>query len=283
MIELRAGETRVTLCPQMGGGVLSFSWRGRDVFRPTREPEGPLDLASFAMLPFVGRITDGRFCVDGQNVQLPVNAPEVDPANAIHGHGWLAPWRATTEAARVHLIYDHLSDAWPWAYRAEQILEVDDLGLTHTLVLTNISQTPMPAGMGLHPYFPRNGQTQLHALLRGEVNAPPDGIDMRDQGRDWWAGAAVSSRVVDRAYAFRQGDMTLTWPDRRLRLLIIPTEDYPHTVVYAPAGADFVCVEPISHLPDALNSAAPQSVTGLKWLAPGARWQASVRFQVSDL
>ena len=283
MIELRAGATRVTLCPQMGGGVLSFSWRDRDVFRSAREPKSPLDLASFAMVPFVGRITAGRFTLGSLQVQLPINAPAVDPTNAIHGHGWLAPWRATAEPARAHLIYERAANAWPWAYMAEQILEVDDTGLTHTLILTNQSQTPMPAGFGLHPYFPRNAQTRFHALLRGEVTTPPDGIDMRDQPRDWWDANAVSTRVVDHAYAFRQGDMTLTWPDRGLRLVVTPDESFPHTVVYAPAGADFVCVEPISHLPDALNSTAPLSITGLKWLAPAARWRASVRFQVADV
>ena len=52
--------------------------------------------------------------------------------------------------------------------------------------------------------------------------------------------------------------------------------------VYSPPGEPFLCVEPVSHMPDALNRVEPRAVTGLRELAPGEMLSAHVTLSVSD-
>jgi aldose 1-epimerase len=49
-------------------------------------------------------------------------------------------------------------------------------------------------------------------------------------------------------------------------------------VVYAPAGCDFVAVEPVTHETDAFNRTATGAQgTGMRMLAPGAAYSCTMR------
>jgi len=119
--------------------------------------------------------------------------------------------------------------------------------------------TAMPAGLGFHPYFPRTGQTRYLGLHRGEWQASTESLPLalHDAGRpiDWWQGQPVGSRAVDTAYTDRAGPLVVTWPERALALTITPCDLLALTVVFSPANADFVCIEPVSNATDALNRA----------------------------
>src|SRR3546814_1209686 len=52
---------------------------------------------------------------------------------------------------------------WPAPYRAEQRFSLDDGALTVAIAVTNAGRAPMPAGLGLHPYFPRTPGCRLTA------------------------------------------------------------------------------------------------------------------------
>ena len=59
---LTAGETRVELYPDLGGAVARFTWRGKDVFRPSSpEATDVLETANFALVPYCNRIPGGNF------------------------------------------------------------------------------------------------------------------------------------------------------------------------------------------------------------------------------
>lgn len=48
-------------------------------------------------------------------------------------------------------------------------------------------------------------------------------------------------------------------------------------MVYTAPGADFLCVEPVTNVADAFNlAAAGETRTGLRVLAPGERFSASM-------
>ena len=61
------------------------------------------------------------------------------------------------------LAIEHEADDWPWAWRAEQRFTLSDHGLRIDLELVNTDRRPMPAGLGLHPYFPGTAATRLRA------------------------------------------------------------------------------------------------------------------------
>lgn len=285
MIELRAGDYRLVLEPARGGSVARFDFGGEALLRPTCGPS-VLDTGCFPLVPFSNRIAQGVFHAGGHPVRLTPNFPGAPHPHPLHGFGWLCDWQVI-EAGPGHALLRHTYTAgeWPWDYVAEQGFDLSDQGLTHRLMVCNRGNTRMPAGLGLHPYFLRNAQTLLVARHCGEWQTAKDGIPVAlqrvDQAVDWWQGQPVGDRVVDTVYTGREGEITIVWPDRGLRLDIAPSDNLPCTVVYTPADADFFCAEPVSHGTDAINH--PDRADAMHWLAPGDVFAASVRYAASQI
>lgn len=280
-LTLSHGDWQMVLAPALGGSILALDYRGKALMRRSGGTS-IWDVASYPLVPFSNRIAHGRFAAQGHQVVLAPNFPGSDHPHTIHGFGWLAAWDvAQSNSSHAMLTYAHPAGEWPWAFAATQAFTLDDTGLTLTMTLTNQSGTAMPAGLGIHPYFPRNAQTLYHGLHRGEWTNTPDCLPLslqeHDQAIDWWHGAPVGDRSVDTAYTGRQGPLTLHWPDRALTLTMTPSDNLARTVVYTPDGEDYVCVEPVSHTTDAVNR-DKAGETGLVWLAPGETMTATIAF-----
>lgn len=278
LVRLAQGDVELLLAPDVGGSIAAFRWRNHDMLRPAVQDADVLGMASFPLVPFSNRIAFGRFVADGQMVALPPNLPRVDQLHAIHGFGWLAAWDVTEQKpAAARLVHRHTAAAWPWDYTAEQYFALDQSGFTQRLILRNDGRRPMPAGLGCHPYFARGGATlELGVAGRWDSDAHllPSHWQALTTQPDWLGSAAM-----DDVFTGRSGPIAIQWPGRRL--LITPSDDLSFTVVYAPPGADYFCVEPVSHMTDAVNRAEAPEVTGLRWLAPGETWEAHVHFAVT--
>lgn len=280
MVELAAGDYRLTAAPERGGAILRLDWRGQPLMRPACGPS-ILDAACFPLVPFSNRIANGRFAAGGREVRLRPNFPGSDHPHPLHGFGWLAAWRVARQDGRsVAMEHVHPAGEWPWTYRAEQVLALDEDGLTMRLAATNESDEAMPLGLGFHPYFPRDPDTRYRGLHRGEwrndADCIPLSLDLRDAPRDWWGGAPVGARPVDTVYAGRAGPLEIGWPSRNLSLRLDCSEALTDTVVYTPARADFFCVEPVSNATDAFNRGEG------RMLEPGATMEVSVRLTARD-
>ncbi|MGP2407980.1 aldose epimerase family protein, partial [Listeria monocytogenes] len=82
----------------------------------------------------------------------------------LHGWAWQRPWTvALVSSDRAVLTLEQAAGEWPWSWRAEQHFAVRPDGLRIELKLYNIDRRPMPAGVGLHPYFPATASTRLKA------------------------------------------------------------------------------------------------------------------------
>lgn len=53
-------------------------------------------------------------------------------------------------------------------------------------------------------------------------------------------------------------------------------------MIYTPQAHDFFCVEPVSHIPDAVNRREPPEMTGLTALPPGETMRLECRFEVRN-
>jgi aldose 1-epimerase len=286
LVKLRSGSLELDVAPARGGGIAAFNAAGRAVFASRQADPSPLGLACFVLLPFSNRIAFGRFTADGRDVELPRNHP-ADPGHphALHGQAWQLPWTlVAATAASCHLCVDAPAGAWPWAWRGEQWLSLDPQGFTHRIALTNLTGDRMPAGIGLHPWLPHNAQTLFRSQHAGEWQTATDGLPIALQSRgepvDWWHGEPVGTRCVDTVYTGRSGSLMVDWPDKGLALTIRPCDVLNFTVVYVPAGADHFCVEPVSHMTDAVNRGEPASVTGLRWLGAGETLAGHVRYDI---
>lgn len=269
-VRLRAGEYALQLAPERGGSILRLDWRGKPLLRPVCG-DSILDVASFPLVPFSNRIAFGRFRHGAHEVALQPNFPGTDHPHALHGFGWLAPWQVARSDDRCAVLtHDYPGGEWPWRYRAQQIVALNEHGLDLALSVTNLAEEAMPTGLGFHPYFLRDAETAYLGLHRGEWITGDDGLPlrlaMRDRPHDWWEGAPIGARHLDTVYAGRQGKLVLTRPRQGHRITIVPSANLPYTVVYVPAGEGHFCVEPVSHPTDAINRVGRP---GLRWLEPG--------------
>ena len=246
-------------------------------------------LASFAMLPFCSRIHNGRFRYGDHDVSLAPNFPP-EP-HAIHGFGWQGLWRLEPQSDYAcALVYEHDGPAsaatgWPWLFRATQHIALSDLGLSLTLTLENFSKDAMPAGMGLHPHFPLAEDTRVSMSCAARVvmndDFLPETVQLGDTGEaNPLANRPWLSRGMDDVFAHRNGRAQIIWPGQPCSLAIEPDAELAHWIVFAPRAKRFICIEPISHLPNAVNmKPANAPLTGaVKVLAPGQGWTTKTSF-----
>ncbi|OYX81830.1 MAG: aldose epimerase [Brevundimonas sp. 32-68-21] len=271
MIQLAAGDWRATLRPELGGAVTALSWRGRDVLRPTPDDaDGPLQTACFPLVPYANRIDGGRFEFEGRQVHLNPT-PGFEP-HALHGDGWRRPWRLEARDDRsAILVLEHDRGDWPWRWSARQEVGLDEAGLRISLSVTNMDDAPMPAGLGLHPCFvrPEDGRLMLEAeaVWRVDERLIPMALGSPDTVFDWTDGPRIEDApFVDNAYAGWNGIARIADEARMVTLEASANVGWAH--VYAPRGAGFVCVEPVTHRPDALNARTGEA-SGLIVLQPG--------------
>lgn len=223
-------------------------------------------MASFPLVPYANRIAYGRFEWDGASHQLPPNFG--DHPHSIHGFGWQTAWTAA-EATDTYCVFvhEHLgAEGWPWAYRAEQRVSLYGSSLALTLTVTNTGDAPMPVGLGFHPYFAADADTRLQFSASGVWLSSPDMLPERaapaDTFGDWSSPAAIlGESLIDNIYAGWDGSATVLRGDG-VRL-ILKGENAGWLHVYRPPGERFFCLEPVSHMPDAINRG------GMRTIAPG--------------
>lgn len=290
-IRLSAGDLSADIHPQIGGGLggLRSHRPGRtiDWLRPASAEalrnSKARDLACFPMLPFANRIRDGRFTFASQSIRLPRNFGE--HPHTIHGHGWQAPWdivEATSDSARLR--FRHTADTWPWAYVAEQHFRLDEHQLSIEISVTNHSDTTMPAGIGFHPFFPRDASTTITGTVTSmwetDDEVMPTGLVSAEA--IWPPGTPlpVADVTLDNCFTgwTRTLDIAWTGPDRSMR--IEASEAFDFLTVFTPPGQDFFCAEPVSHCTDAINQAAAgRDDTGLVTLQPNQTLTGKITFR----
>lgn len=289
LLRLTAGDWRATVAPEQGGAILSLDWRGQPVFRPT--PEGATDMletACFPLVPYANRIADARFEFEGRDVRL--TALDRFAPHALHGDGWLNRWTVETVSDdRVDMRLDWPGETtaeglgWPWQWRARQTVELTEQGLEISLSVTNVGDSVMPAGLGLHPYFHRFEDSRLNLSATGvwltDKREIPERIAAPDAVADWKNGLALAEApFVDHAYAGWTGEAVLDGGGRRV---VMQADGADWTQVYAPVGANFFCVEPVTHRPDVLNAPSGEQ-GGLARLLPGEGLKLVMRLTAEE-
>ncbi|MFC7988805.1 aldose 1-epimerase [Streptomyces pilosus] len=252
-ITLTAGDAEVDVLPGNGGRVGGLRVGGVELLRQGER------YGCFPMVPWCGRIREGRF-QDGATVrQMPLNAPP----HAIHGTARDAAWsvarKSTDEAV---LTYD-LTDPWPYPGRVTQQVVLGEDALTLTMSVETY-ESSFPAQIGWHPWFNRDlggadvsiGFAPAWQEERGEDHLPT-GRRTDPQAGPWDDCFGMPSGV----------DVTLTWPEL-LELRVTSREEW---VVVYDEQREAVCVEPQTGPPDGLNT-HPRLVTPLEPLEASTTW-----------
>jgi aldose 1-epimerase len=293
-ILLAAGDARVTVVPEAGGSVASFTRRGVEVLRNASTEaisrKDVLGMACYPLVPYSNRIALARLHFGGVVHELSRNLGDLP--HSIHGLGWQRPWQLVDrDAARVVLAFEHgaagaASRCWPWPFRSEQSLTLVDEGeggiaLVGSLSIANTGGETFPCGLGWHPFFPRTASTRLCFDAQGMWQTDPALLPTtctRPEPVGFGAGRELAGLALDNVFDGWGGSATLTDPVRGLAIALGATAPCRHLVVYTPHDSDFIALEPVTHMTDAFNRAAHGDAdTGTLLLVPGARISCTMR------
>lgn len=109
------------------------------------------------LIPFPGRVAEGRYSFDGEVFQLERNDKE--GPNAIHGFVRTLPWQVVgTEGSRVVFAVrleaeQYGSKGYPFSLAIHVTYGLDDKGLSCSFDVQNAGTRTAPVGVGFHPYF----------------------------------------------------------------------------------------------------------------------------------
>jgi aldose 1-epimerase len=270
LLLLRAGRLALEIDPEAGGSLARFAIDGADILRPGRGVQG----ACYPLVPYSNRIANGRFTFEGREIVVPSNWDGL--RHPMHGDGWAGPWTVTRrDARRAEIVYEHDRGGWPFGYRARQEFSLDEGALDVTISIENLEAHAVPAGLGLHPYFVREPDSELFFLaddvwLSDAEVLPTERIAVPDAW-DFEHGQRPDDVALDNCFAGWEGVATIRWPGRGLRLALEASPIFRHLVIYTPPGRPFFCVEPVSHANGAI---------GQTRLASGATLAGTVSFKV---
>ncbi len=276
---LQHQAARLVVAPSPGGAIRELTWHGKDVLRPAGATDDPFAAACFPMVPFVNRIARGEFSFAGRTVRLQPNWSE-DP-HPIHGQGWRATWqvKAATHTSAT-LRFEGGGDEWPWRYGCEQRFRLLPDELSVEIEIENLSDAPMPAMLGLHPYFPQGAEARLHARLPRVWMTDAAALPVKEAQTpaDWRfePRRAMQALPLDHCFCGWDGHASIEWPDRAVSLR---ARDCSFLHVYAPAGRDFFCLEPQTGAAGALGRKTADAPA----LAPRDRMSIEVQLKLRAL
>lgn len=278
MLELRSGALRLALRPDLGAAIAGLWHLDLPVLR-SAEPAAlttPRPSGGFVLAPYSNRLGGRRFCWQGQAYETAPNT--AGSPHSLHGVAWARPW-AVLEAGADHaeLQLEHRPDAdWPFAFGLRQLVRLTPDALAIELHFTNTDVRAQPVGLGWHPFFARRADSHLQVALSHRWDADPaSGLPT---GRRAHPGLDADVAQLDLDHCFEGWGGVALIRDEALSLRLLAS--LPYLVIYTPPGQPHFCVEPVSHLNDAIHRDDP-AAHGLCTLAGGATLQAWFRLEIA--
>lgn len=265
--------------PSLGGIVSRLGWQAPDgrVHELLRPPPAPISTAapnhggSWAMLPFANRAFAGVVDDGTQRFLLPFN----DASGTIHGFGWQSAWQvARYDRESVRLEHRRSEGADPYRYSAWQEIGLTETGMTVRFGVTSEADRALPFGIGHHPWFPRQDDTRLRlraarALVFGEAFRALADRELSNGGPYADNPLFREEDVVAWNFIGWDGLARIETPSTGLAITLTASDSLACPVVWAPAGSDFLCVEPQSHASGAPSEAPARNAAPMKRLEPG--------------
>jgi len=295
--------TTATILPARGFNCISFKvpnnrapleilWTANDFVSGRARPASsgiPI------LFPFPGRLAGTQFTFEGRQYEL---EGEDALGNAIHGFVLKRPWpvierlphRLVGQVTASKDIPDVLS-RWPADFQITAIYEVAPSRLTLTIEIVNVGDGPLPFGLGTHPYFrvPIGGTDPGACRITVPARQCWELRDMLPTGKLIPAaeaglpaeGVLFSAARFDHVFTdvlSQSGRTTATISDpnsgRTTRLTFDDT--FRECVVYTPHHREAICIEPYTCVPNAYGIEQAGHETGLRVLAPGESFQATM-------
>ncbi len=275
--ELHAGALRLAVRPDLGGCIAGLWHRDTPILRST-EPaalEVARKAACYPLVPYSNRLAYRRFRWKGHDYTTQPNFD--DSPHSVHGVGWIRPWQIVSSSA-VDLVIQcvHPGDAdWPFPFEVSQYFSLTPHSLGVQMVITNTAARAQPVGLGWHPYFPKRPRSRLHIEISDRWDADAAELPVRKVAQHSIDGD-VSHLAYDNCFEGYTGAARIR--DEKFSLQL--TSSLGYLVVFTPHDRDYFCVEPVSHLSNAIHMAEPAS-HGLRTLEPGESFEANFNLEIA--
>ncbi len=280
-ITLSSAQLRCEIKPELGGCIAGLWLGDLPVLRstPARELMSARLAGSYPLVPFSNRI--GNASLKWQGTSHPLVQNNVPEPHAIHGLGWQRPWQVLDQDEQVLMLAcEHRAAAsWPFAFDASQTFRVNGNTLELTLSMTNQSPTPAPAGLGWHPYFVKRGRSRIAFEATGRWEMSDEKLPTHRQPS---RGLDADCAFLDVDHCFDGWNGVVHLRDEKLHTRI--ESNLSRLVVFTNTTRDFVAIEPVSHVNNAINllqsGAGKADDLGIRVLAPGESMSAQMSIQM---
>ncbi len=245
------------ILPDLGARIASLDLGGGPVLRTQADADDTKDWGCYPLVPWSNRIPGGLLRIDGEEHRLPSNN---DDGSAIHGLGFDRPWELvsgsgsgsasgnnsssqTTKSLRLAIAIE----TSPFRVRGEIAYTLAPGSLRMDLSVTNVGPSPVPVGLGIHPWF-RSGPIRVPASMRWPGEPLPTGVPVPVEPGDDTRNLAVPP-PMDRCLTGLVG-RSAEVPGARLRW----SGPIEHVVVFT-GHHGWVAVEPVTMANDGFGLA----------------------------
>jgi aldose 1-epimerase len=296
LVTVEHGPYALTVAPGFGARMVRLRHAGRDLLRPTPDAvvANPIvyGFAGFPLMPYSGPLFGRGFPYGGFNfggVRYPLGRNIREEPTMTHGEAFVRAFRIRRQdkaAIDLEMIHDPIAGTFPFRFRGDVCYALSDAGLSIGLSVTSLDHRPMPAGLGIHPYFPKPPGTRLKFFSVGVW--PPDGPEAvalgcqpLTEGLDFAAGPDVSKMVIDRLFEGWDGHAEVIAPDGH-RTVIEADGVLDKMQIYSAWDYPYACVEPVSNANDGFNRMeAGVASHGVRVLEPNRAIEGTVRIYVA--
>jgi aldose 1-epimerase len=295
----------VSILPSIGNRAYEMNVHGKNIlYFPISDLSQAQKTPGLNGIPFLApwanRLGEPAFWANGK--MYPFNLTLGNVRGHIPIHGLLTGsnlWRVTEAAAdakSAHVTsklefwkYPDLMAQWPFAHEYEMTYRLADGVLQVQVTVTNLSAESMPISLGFHPYYRipdvSRDEWTVHLAARkmivvddrlvatGEFkpNGLPDPLPLKTNNLD--TGFTDLERDGDgRAHLWIESG------GKKIEVMLGPK--FPVALIWdppAPAGQtrDFICIEPMAGLTNAVNLNYEGKYPDLQSVSPGGKWSES--------
>lgn len=270
-----SGSVEAVVLPEIGARLHRLRVFGHDLLRTPSDASAyqrePFFWGSFVMAPWCNRIEAAPVRVGSHQVRVRSNFPD---GSAIHGQAYRRRWEPDDDGT-LHVRAE--GDGWPWDYEVTLRIEVADRWIRMDHTLANRSPDPMPAGIGIHPWFRRPaliairgdavyGRNSDTPAQPEPVGGPFDLRELREIPDD-----------LDATWTqLAQPPVQLRWPSLGIEATMRATAPDVYIVAASPRSVDAIAIEPQTHAPQGLRRLLNHEPGPLAMLGPNHSMRLSV-------
>jgi aldose 1-epimerase len=263
-------DLEARIAPAAGSNLFSLRRRNIELLHQPEQLGLPALYYGFPILfPTPNRVKDSRFTFKGRTFQFLPN----ERSHFIHGLVHSAQWEFADPVVRENSVSVQTFLNWtperedfsrfPLVHRLEMTFSLESDGVRLTYTVINHDQSPLPFGIGFHPYFQILGD-RSETFLEVPAQAVMESVGLLPTGRlnklggslyDLREPVSLETLNLDDVYSGMVSERPASYESRhaRLRVRLKASAEFTHMVVYTPPGKSFFCMENQTCSTDAHN------------------------------